>query len=186
MLRMCKPLFAFSGTRKDTGSKLGNHQAWGHLDGANNWRVDLDENPGAAKPNTSHGRMSRVQFAVARMHAAGDCRRPAHQREVLLQRDLVLPSRGVVRSAADHTKGLAPGLHCCCMAVAQRQSPHVYSACHQGSLCHDFLRQESSTANSSTLSAIVFGLCTWWPLPCTQEIPSALHSKLKRLFLWSQ
>ncbi|CAE7363127.1 osm1 [Symbiodinium natans] len=32
--------------RKDTGSKLGNHQAWGHLDGANNWRVDLDENPG--------------------------------------------------------------------------------------------------------------------------------------------
>ncbi|CAE7209440.1 osm1 [Symbiodinium sp. CCMP2456] len=32
--------------RKDTGSKLGNHAAWGHLDGAPNWRVDLDENPG--------------------------------------------------------------------------------------------------------------------------------------------
>ncbi|CAE7921912.1 CYB2, partial [Symbiodinium necroappetens] len=31
--------------RKDTGSKLGNHAAWGHLDGAPNWRVDLDENP---------------------------------------------------------------------------------------------------------------------------------------------
>ena len=35
--------------RKDTGSKLGNHAAWGHLDGAPNWRVDLDENPGATQ-----------------------------------------------------------------------------------------------------------------------------------------
>ena len=35
--------------RKDTGSKLGNHAAWGHLDGAPNWRVDLDENPGAVQ-----------------------------------------------------------------------------------------------------------------------------------------
>ena len=48
---MCSPCSQsrILGTRKDTGSKLGNHQAWGHLDGANNWRVDLDENPGAAK-----------------------------------------------------------------------------------------------------------------------------------------
>ena len=35
--------------RKDTGSKLGNHAAWGHLDGAPNWRVDLDENPGRGR-----------------------------------------------------------------------------------------------------------------------------------------
>jgi len=32
---------------KDKGSTLANHQAWGHLDGTNNWRMEgLDENPG--------------------------------------------------------------------------------------------------------------------------------------------
>jgi len=33
--------------RKDKGGALANHQAWGHMDGASNWRMDtLDENPG--------------------------------------------------------------------------------------------------------------------------------------------
>ncbi|CAJ1378084.1 unnamed protein product [Effrenium voratum] len=35
--------------RKDKGGKLANHHAWGHLDGdlQPNWRVDLEDNPGA-------------------------------------------------------------------------------------------------------------------------------------------
>ncbi|CAJ1407894.1 unnamed protein product [Effrenium voratum] len=35
--------------RKDLGGKLANHHAWGHLDGdlQPNWRVDLEDNPGA-------------------------------------------------------------------------------------------------------------------------------------------
>eukprot|EP00440_Ansanella_granifera_P057617 gb/GFBE01062465.1/.p1 GENE.gb/GFBE01062465.1/~~gb/GFBE01062465.1/.p1 ORF type:complete len:360 (+),score=115.59 gb/GFBE01062465.1/:1-1080(+) len=33
--------------RNDKGSKLANHQAWGHMDGASNWRIEgMDENPG--------------------------------------------------------------------------------------------------------------------------------------------
>merc|ERR1712146_422073 len=31
----------------DNGSKLANHQAWGHMDGASNWRIEgMDDNPG--------------------------------------------------------------------------------------------------------------------------------------------
>ena len=54
--------------RKDTGSKLGNHAAWGHLDGAPNWRVDLDENPGtAAYPDVSMMlEMQTLQTTVTR------------------------------------------------------------------------------------------------------------------------
>ena len=34
--------------RKDKGDLIANHQAWGHLDGATNWRMEgLDDNPGA-------------------------------------------------------------------------------------------------------------------------------------------
>ena len=50
-LRATNQLPVSSHFRKDTGSKLGNHAAWGHLDGAPNWRVDLDENPGASAPD---------------------------------------------------------------------------------------------------------------------------------------
>merc|ERR1712060_1000487 len=33
--------------RKDKGGLLANHQAWGHLDGSNNWRMEgADDNPG--------------------------------------------------------------------------------------------------------------------------------------------
>merc|ERR1711988_478048 len=33
--------------RKDKGSSLANHQAWGHMDGASNWRIEgADGNPG--------------------------------------------------------------------------------------------------------------------------------------------
>merc|ERR1740138_243827 len=33
--------------RKDKGSSLANHQAWGHMDGASNWRIEgADDNPG--------------------------------------------------------------------------------------------------------------------------------------------
>merc|ERR1719346_396978 len=33
--------------QKDKGSLLANHQAWGHLDGSSNWRIEgLDDNPG--------------------------------------------------------------------------------------------------------------------------------------------
>merc|ERR1719245_2150209 len=33
--------------RKDKGDLIPNHQAWGHLDGASNWRIEaLDDNPG--------------------------------------------------------------------------------------------------------------------------------------------
>merc|ERR1712070_187316 len=33
--------------RKDKGSSLANHQAWGHMDGASNWRIEgQDDNPG--------------------------------------------------------------------------------------------------------------------------------------------
>ncbi|CAE8583630.1 unnamed protein product, partial [Polarella glacialis] len=33
--------------RKDKGSTLANHHCWGHLDGADNWRIDaMDNNPG--------------------------------------------------------------------------------------------------------------------------------------------
>merc|ERR1719468_1071466 len=33
--------------RKDKGGVIANHQAWGHLDGEANWRIQgLDENPG--------------------------------------------------------------------------------------------------------------------------------------------
>jgi len=33
--------------QKDKGSVLANHQAWGHLDGSSNWRIEgMDDNPG--------------------------------------------------------------------------------------------------------------------------------------------
>merc|ERR1719230_1058651 len=33
--------------RNDKGSSLANHQAWGHMDGASNWRIEgADDNPG--------------------------------------------------------------------------------------------------------------------------------------------
>merc|ERR1712107_205368 len=33
--------------QKDRGSVLANHQAWGHLDGSSNWRIEgMDDNPG--------------------------------------------------------------------------------------------------------------------------------------------
>merc|ERR1712060_833506 len=33
--------------QKDKGSVLANHQAWGHLDGSSNWRIEgADDNPG--------------------------------------------------------------------------------------------------------------------------------------------
>merc|ERR1712107_190029 len=33
--------------QKDKGSTLANHQAWGHLDGSSNWRIEgADDNPG--------------------------------------------------------------------------------------------------------------------------------------------
>jgi len=38
---------AMKGVMNEKGSKLANHQAWGHLDGAANWRHEgLDDNPG--------------------------------------------------------------------------------------------------------------------------------------------
>merc|ERR1719223_2702847 len=32
--------------RKDKGSLIANHQAWGHLEGTDNWRLELSDNPG--------------------------------------------------------------------------------------------------------------------------------------------
>merc|ERR1719188_1075980 len=38
---------AAGGPKKDTGSLIANHQAWGHLDGTENWRIQgMDDNPG--------------------------------------------------------------------------------------------------------------------------------------------
>merc|ERR1719401_603266 len=36
---------------KDKGSVVGNHQAWGHLDGTENWRFALDDTPGVLLVN---------------------------------------------------------------------------------------------------------------------------------------
>merc|ERR1719195_999511 len=38
---------AASGPKKDRGDAIANHQAWGHLDGTANWRIQsMDDNPG--------------------------------------------------------------------------------------------------------------------------------------------
>merc|ERR550532_3433941 len=38
---------AASGPKKDKGDLIANHQAWGHLDGTDNWRIEgMDDNPG--------------------------------------------------------------------------------------------------------------------------------------------
>jgi len=38
---------AASGPKKDSGDLIANHQAWGHLDGTDNWRIEgMDDNPG--------------------------------------------------------------------------------------------------------------------------------------------
>merc|ERR550532_1194774 len=38
---------AAAGPKKDSGSLIANHQAWGHMDGVDNWRImGMDDNPG--------------------------------------------------------------------------------------------------------------------------------------------
>jgi predicted heme/steroid binding protein len=58
--------------RKDKGDVIANHQSWGHLDGASNWRIEgMDDNPGVFLVNVKAYMMASYCLLMSVLYEVG-------------------------------------------------------------------------------------------------------------------